>query len=65
MTDARRKITVQLCIWVEDMAMETTDEALECVKSVMVHIEDDCRERFQSALADAGAKNITVHMLAY
>ena len=65
MTDRRRKITVQVSVWFEDMMMESTDAAIDIVKGVMVTAGHQCDAEIKQALADAGARDVTVHMLAY
>ena len=65
MTDRRRKVTVQVSVWFEDMAMESTDAALDIVKSDMVTAGEHCDAEIKQALADAGARDVSVHMLAY
>jgi hypothetical protein len=62
---SKGKITVHVSIWFEYANMASTDEAMECVKSVMTSVEEDCASEFKQALEDAGAKNVSVHMLAY
>lgn len=65
MTDRRRKVTVQVSVWFEDMMMESTDAALDIIKGVMVSAGEHCDAEIKQALADAGARDVTVHMLAY
>lgn len=65
MTDRRRKVTVQVSVWFEDMMMESTDAALDIVRGVMVSAGEHCDAEIKQALADSGARDVTVHMLAY
>ena len=63
--NTRRKVTVNVTVHFEDMAMETTDDALDIIRSVMTTAGDDCRAEIEQALADAGASNVSVSMVAY
>ncbi len=65
MTDRRRKVTVHVSVWFEDMAMDSTEAALDIVKGVMISAGQHCDAEIKQALADAGAQNVEVHMLAY
>ena len=63
--NGKRKVTVHLSVWFEDMMMESTDAALEIVKGITVTASRDCEEEIKNALELAGAKDITFHMMAY
>lgn len=65
MTTARRKVTVQVSVWFEDMEMESTDDALHIIKGVMVTTGEHCQQEIKQALKDAGARDVSVNMLAY
>lgn len=62
---AVRKITVSTSIRFIDMAMESTDVALEVVRGVIAALGETCREEIKQALEDAGAKDVTINMIAY
>ncbi len=63
--NTRRKVTVSVTIAFEDMAMESTDDALDIVRGVMVTAGEACRTEIEQALRDAGASNVSVGMVAY
>lgn len=63
--NATRKVTVSAAIRFTDMAMESTDAALEVVKSVVAELEHKCGSEIKQALEDAGAKDVTVQLTAY
>lgn len=62
---APRKVTVQVSIWFEDMAMEDTDAAMDIIKSALATASHDCQDEIKRALSDAGARDISISMLAY
>lgn len=61
----KRKVTVQVSVWFEDMMMESTDEAIDLVKSVLSTHGDHCKAEIEQALKDAGARDVAINMLAY
>lgn len=63
--NTRRKVTVSVQVRFKDMAMESTDDAINIIKGVMVTTGEACRSEIERALADAGASNVTVSMVAY
>lgn len=65
MNTNRRKVTVHVCVLFEDMAMEDTDAALDVIKSVLADAGQHCQAEIKQALEDAGAREVSVHMLAY
>ena len=60
-----RKITVGISIRIDDMMMEGTDAALEIVRGVMASLWDQCQSEIKQALEDAGAKDVSISMVAY
>ena len=60
-----RKVTVNVTVHFEDMAMESTDDALDIIRGVLVTAGEDCRAEIEQALTDAGASNVSVSMVAY
>lgn len=60
-----RKVTVSVCVRFIDIGMETTEEALDIVKGVMITHGDTCQAEIRQALEDAGAKSVTIGMTAY
>lgn len=60
-----RKITVGISIRFVDMAMDGTDAALEIVRGVMASLGDQCQAEIKQALEDAGAKDVSISMVAY
>lgn len=60
-----RKVTVSVCVKFIDMGMESTDDALNIIKGVMVTHGQACQEEIKQALEDAGAADVLVHMTAY
>jgi hypothetical protein len=63
--NASRKVTVSVTVRFKDMAMETTDDALDIIRGVLVTTGEACRTEIEQALADAGASDVSVSMLAY
>lgn len=61
----KRKITVSTSIRFEGMAMDSTDAALEIVKSVLVSHSEQCKEEIARALEEAGAQDVFISMTAY
>lgn len=61
----KRKVTVQVSIWFEDMQMESTEEAMDIIRGVMVTHGQSCEAEIKQALSDAGAQDVSIHMLAY
>lgn len=62
---APRKVTVQVSVWFEDMAMEDTDAAMDIIKSVLATASHECQDEIKRALAAVGARDISISMLAY
>lgn len=60
-----RKVTVSVTATFIDMAMESTDDALNIVKGVMVTHGEVCHAEIKQALEDAGAKDVAIQMRAY
>lgn len=60
-----RKVTVSVQVHFVDMAMESTEDAIDIIKGVMLTHGEPCRAEIQQALEDAGAKDVTVWMTAY
>ena len=60
-----RKVTVSVQVRFKDMDMESTDDAINIIKGVMVTTGEACRSEIEQALTDAGASDVTVQMLAY
>lgn len=60
-----RRVTVQLSVWFEDMAMEDANAAMEIVKSVTTEASVQCRDEIKRAMTEAGARNVSVHMIAF
>lgn len=61
----KRKVTVSVQVQFVDMAMESTEDAINIIKGVMVTHGDICHAEIKRALEDSGAKNVIVHMAAY
>lgn len=59
------KITVGVSIHFEDMAMESTEAALEIVRGVMAELGEQCQAEIKQALEDAGAQDVSISMVAY
>lgn len=62
---AKRKVTVSVTTQFIDMGMESTDDAINIIKGVMVTHGEACHAEIKRALEDAGAKDVVVHMTAY
>lgn len=60
-----RKVTVSVCVKFVDMGMESTDDAINLIKGVMITHGETCQAEIRQALEDAGAKDISFHMVAY
>lgn len=60
-----RKITVSVTIKFIDMQMDSTDAALEVVRSVMEEHGKLFKEEIKHAIEESGASNVTVGMVAY
>lgn len=60
-----RKVTVSVCVKFIDMGMESTDDALNIIKGVMITHGETCKAEIRQALEDAGAKDVTVNMTGY
>lgn len=60
-----RKVTVSVTTRFVDMAMESTDDAINIIKGVMVTHGEACQEEIKQALEDAGAKDVKIQMVAY
>lgn len=63
--NTKRKVTVHLSVWFEDMMMEDTDAGLDLIRSVVTTASRDCEQEIKTALECAGAKDISFHMVAY
>lgn len=61
----KRKVTVQVSIVFEEMMMESTDDAIAIIKGVMVTHGRVCEAEIKQALDDAGARDVTVKMIAF
>lgn len=62
---SERKVTVSVCVKFIDMGMESTDDALDIVRGVMITHGETCQAEIRQALEDAGAKDVTVSLVAY
>lgn len=62
---SERKVTVSVCVKFIDMGMESTDDALDIVRGVLITHGETCQAEIRQALEDAGAKSVTVGMTAY
>ncbi|MBD3812708.1 MAG: hypothetical protein IE917_10860 [Betaproteobacteria bacterium] len=45
--------------------MEDTDAAMDIIKSVLATASHECQDEIKRALAAAGARDISISMLAY
>lgn len=61
----KRKVTVSVTTQFVDMGMESTEDAINIVKGVMVTHGQACQDEIRQALEDAGASDVLVHMTAY
>ena len=61
----KRKVTVSVVVHFVDMGMESTDDALNIIKGVMITHGETCQAEIRQALEDAGAKDVTVNMTGY
>lgn len=61
----KRKVTVSVTTQFIDMGMESTDDAINIVKGVMVTHGQACQEEIKQALENAGAGDVIVHITAY
>ncbi len=60
-----RKVPVSVCVQFIDTGMESTDDALNIIKGVMITHGETCQAEIRQALEDAGAKDVTVNMTGY
>lgn len=61
----KRKVTVSVTTQFIDMGMESTDDAINIIRGVMVTHGKACQEEIKQALENAGARDVLVHMTAY
>lgn len=61
----KRKVTVKMSVGFIDMEMETTDVAIDVIRSVLATGADACHAEIKQALEDAGAKDVVIQMVAY
>jgi hypothetical protein len=59
------KVTVATTIRCNNMAMESTGAAIEVIRGVMAELYVKYKDEITQALEDAGAKDVTVQMIAY
>ena len=60
-----RKLTVHLSIWFDDMAAESTDDAVEAVKQSLASMHDHCRLELSDALEAIGAKDVKIQTVVF
>lgn len=62
---SKRKVTVHLSVWFEDMQMEDTSAGLDLIRSVVTLASRDCEAEIKNALELAGARDVVFKMAAY
>ena len=60
-----RKITVHLNVWFNDMAAESTDDAMDAIRQALVAMQDKYQAELADALQAVGASDVKVSMVAW
>lgn len=65
MAEQMRKITVHINVLFDDMAAESTDDALDAVKAALASMEDHCHYELIDALELIGANNVKISTVVF